>query len=397
MSTPALLERSILRWHAGPQAATTVSTNTWQRLATKADCEGVVQEPFGRCSSSAPCSDEIESSHTQDVRAVGPFAGLEPGTEPVAGYRLAVRIGSGGSGEVWRAHGPGDFPVAMKFIPREDTDVAIELGPADADEFASLDLMRDVRHAHLLAFFGAWQCGGLLALGMELADRTLLDRCEEAMNQGLRGIPFAELIEYLVQAAMGIDYLNEPRHVLRGHSRTAIQHCDIKPQNLLLVGDSVKLGDFGLATLLKSDRTPARDGMTPAYAAPEVFSGHLSSRSDQYSLAVSYCRLRGGRLPFTGSPWEVILKHCLDFPDLTMLPEAERPVVARAMAKEPDDRWPDCRTFVWALQESNAHPKRSEVVPSIPLAAPCPWSALPGDGPCVDEVFADDTAVGWLS
>jgi serine/threonine protein kinase len=344
-----------------------------------------------------PWDDEGAASPAPVCRADDSFTALQAGAEPVAGYRLAARLGRGGSGEVWRALGPGDFPVAMKFIHRRDTDAAVDFGPADADDFASLELMRDVRHAHLLAFFGAWQSGGLLVLGMELAERTLLDRCEEAADQGLPGIPASELIEYLGQAGQAIDYLNAPRHVVRGRCGMAIQHCDIKPQNLLLVGDSVKVGDFGLATLLNGEGAPAKDGLTPAYAAPEVFSGQLSCHSDQYSLGVTYCRLRGGRLPFTGSQWEVILKHCLDVPDLTMLPEAERPVVARALAKEPEERWADCRTFVQALRECNAAQEPAPTVPSIPLAGPLPWSALPGNLPCLDEVFAGDTEVGWLA
>jgi serine/threonine protein kinase len=327
---------------------------------------------------------------------------VEAGAEPVAGYRLVARLGGGGSGEVWRALGPGGFPVALKFIPLRDTDGIVELASSDPDELGSLGLMREIRHAHLLACFGAWLLGDLLVIGMELADRTLLDRCEEAVCQGLPGIPFPELIEFMWQAARGIDYLNEPRHTLLDRTGVGILHCDIKPHNLLLVGDSVKVGDFGLATLLEGETAVARDGLTPAYAAPEVFSGQLSRQSDQYSLAITYCRLRGGRLPFTGNQWEVILRHCLDVPDLSMLPEAERPVVARALAKQPDQRWPDCRAFVRALQEGSPSPDRGSDSFFVPLATAL--TTLPGplgaastpNGTSVDQLFAADTEiVSW--
>src|SRR5205823_3340037 len=105
----------------------------------------------------------------------------------------------------------------------------------------SLQLMRDIRHPHLLGLFGAWQHAGVLILALELADRTLLDRLQEALDQGLPGIPRAELFEYMREVAKGIDHLNA----------LDIQHRDIKPQNLLLIGGGVKVADFGLAKLLE--------------------------------------------------------------------------------------------------------------------------------------------------
>ena len=72
----------------------------------------------------------------------------------------------------------------------------------------------------------------------------------------------------------------------------------------------------------------------------------MSSQSDQYCLAVTYCHLRGGRLPFVGTEAEVMSGHLLRAPDLSMLPESEREAVARALAKDPKDRWPSCRAFV---------------------------------------------------
>ncbi len=302
-----------------------------------------------------------------------PAAGLGvAGAEPVPGFRLTRRLGAGGSGAVWEAAGPGGFLVALKLIPLGDEEGAVGVRPSEPGEGRSLELLRTVRHANLLPLFGVWRREGSLIVGMELAERTLLDRCDEAVCQGQAGIPFAELIDYMQQAAQGIDYLNAPRHALAGQEGVGILHCDIKPQNLLLIGGTVKLGDFGLAQLLDG-RAPAAGGLTPAYAAPEFFQGRLSPRSDQYALALTYCRLRGGRLPFTGSPWEVILKHCLDAPDLTMLPEGERPVVARALAKCPEERWPSCRVFVAELRaRSGTVARRPCNLPAHPLFLPLP-------------------------
>jgi serine/threonine protein kinase len=210
--------------------------------------------------------------------------------------------------------------------------------------------MRTIRHPNLLTIFGMWRRDATLVIAMELADRTLLDRCNEAVQCGLPGIPFGELLRYMRQTALGIDYLNAPRHVVYGKEGVGIQHRDLKPQNLLLIGNTVKVADFDLAKMMETVLASNTGNLTPAYAPPEFFRGQTSSRSDQYSLAVSYCQLRGGRLPFTGSHWEIMLGHSLDAPDLTMLPEHERTVVARALAKDPEDRWPTCRAFVRQLR-----------------------------------------------
>ena len=276
------------------------------------------------------------------------------GAEPVPGYRLLARIGVGGSGEVWKALGPGGVPLALKFLRPGVGSGPAEPGSARSswkarrDGLRSLELMREVRHPNVLPLFGAWQRRGQFILGMELADGTLLGRIHDSMRAGLPGIPFPELIGYMRQAAQGIDFLNEPRHALMGRERVGIQHRDIKPQNLLLVGGCLKLADFGLARLLE-EATAMSCSMTPAYAAPEFFGGRTSPRSDQYSLAVTYCQARGGRLPFAGDQWAIMAGHCQAPPDLAMLPPAERPPVARALAKAPEDRWPDCLAFVEAL------------------------------------------------
>ena len=134
-----------------------------------------------------------------------------------------------------------------------------------------MQIIKDVRHPHLLATFGSWQVGRYLIIAMELAERTLLDRFREAAGQGFPGIPAPEIHEHFLDAARGLDYLNEPRHPSGGAEPVGIQHRDVKPQNLLLVGGSVKVADFGLARILEHTQTSHTGSMTPAYAAPEFF------------------------------------------------------------------------------------------------------------------------------
>jgi serine/threonine protein kinase len=285
------------------------------------------------------------------------------GGVPIPGFQLVQCLGKGGFGEVWQATGPGGFAIALKFI---------RLGaPSGEVELSSLELMKKVRHPNLLGQFGAWEREGLLIVGMELAEGNLQVRLAKAVEQGQPGIPAEELLEYLADAARGIDYLNEPRP--QDDQPEGIQHRDIKPGNLLLVGGCVKVGDFGLVKLLNSQSQGNPDTLTVTYAAPEVLNGLASPRSDQYSLAISYCQLRGNRVPYRGAALEIMAGHLLSPPDLSMLPLPERSVVARALAKAPEERWPSCRAFVQAL----AAVARENPVPplSLPLPTPAPDTA----------------------
>jgi serine/threonine protein kinase len=271
---------------------------------------------------------------------------LAAGVRPLPEYELQGLLGRGGFSEVWKASGPGGISMALKFVRCGDNAVQIET--------RSLELMKNIRHAHLLSTFGYWSQDGLLIVAMELADRTLLDRLREVRRQGLSGIPAAELLGYMRDVARGLDYLNEPRHVSATGAQVGIQHKDVKPQNLLLVGGTVKVADFGLAQALEHTTTRIGTGLTPYYAAPEFLDGKATRWSDQYSLAVTYCELRGGRRPFEGNLNQVLAAHRSSAPDLSMLPERERPVVARALAKEPDKRWPCCWDFALALASAGA-------------------------------------------
>jgi serine/threonine protein kinase len=271
-----------------------------------------------------------------------PVAAFRPseGAEPISGYRLEAFLGRGGFGEVWRASAPGGFKVALKFLAADEA----------ARELKSLQMLQRIRDGHLLGLHGVWAVPGFFVLAMELADRTLMDRLKECREQGLPGIPRDELLRYFEQARAGLDFLNEPRHVLaEGGAPTSLGHGDVKPQNLLLVGSACKVGDFGLLRRLSATASQKTCNLTPAYAPPEAFEGRPTVQSDQYSLAVSWCQLRGGRLPFVGDRVQVMAGHMRQPPDLSMLPEGERSAVRRALAKDPARRWPSCRAFVEAL------------------------------------------------
>ncbi len=320
-------------------------------------------------------------------RMVERGAPAAPGAEPVPGIRLVRRIGVGGSGEVWRAEGPGGFPVAVKIV--------LLSGARTAAHLRGLEIARTVRHPNLLANFGAWVDDERLILAMELADGSLWDRFLEARRADRSGIPREELIDALAEAARGVDYLNDPRHELGGRGGLGIQHRDLKPQNILSVGGGVKVADFGAARWMEDD-VASHTGLqwTPAYAAPEFFLGATSRHSDQYSLAVTYSHLRTGRLPFTGDPGYVMAGHLMREPDLAMLDEPERSAVARALAKRPEGRWPSCRAFVDALRGTAAPANAPTAAPRAVARACLVWpehivSSLAQAAPAVTYAAVD--------
>lgn len=261
--------------------------------------------------------------------------------EPVPGYTLAAFLGKGGCGEVWRAEAPGGMPVALKILK---SDRATNRAELDA-----LEILKGVRHPHLLAINAFWLKGDQLIIAMELADGTLMTRLQQAREAGEQGIPVHELLGYMHETAKGLDFLNTPQR-----TRPALQHGDIKPQNVLLSGGSVKVADFGLMRLLSGDAADHRGGLTPLYAAPEFFQGKIFRTSDQYSLAATYYHLRTGRPLAHDAVASPVGAFALNLADL--LPR-ERRVVAQGLSKWHRRRFRNCKQFVDQL--TAAHEDRS--------------------------------------
>jgi serine/threonine protein kinase len=274
---------------------------------------------------------------------------IEPNAEPIPGYRLIERLGGGGFGEVWKAEAPGGLFKAIKFVYGEiasDDSIAFDDpdGSRAKQEYKSLNRVKTVHHPYILSLerFGVIQ--GQLVIVMELADKTLWDRFKECRSQGLPGIPRDELLSYMHETAEALDLMN---------TEYQLQHLDIKPQNIFLVYNHVKVADFGLVKDLAANQQNATitGGVTPVYAAPETFDGWLSRQSDQYSLAIVYQELLTGQRPFAGSSMkQLILHHLQSAPDLTLLPVADRPIVAKALSKNPEERYSACLDFVRLLQ-----------------------------------------------
>jgi len=337
-----------------------------------------------------PVDDDIHS--TVAVPSSGeriPVYPYHTGETILPGYKLQKRLGSGGFGEVWRASAPGDMAVAIKILAN--------LGRAQGGrEYRALQTIKNIRHAHIVPLFGVWLKSGdgrvlgeaelaeaeqrLLAsrggdwrpeqglvatvdassaltsleliIAMGLGDQTLHDRLRDHQRQHGQPLPVERLVAWLDQAALALDHFNAGAR-RGGENLTAVQHCDIKPQNMLLVGDAVQVCDFGLARAQGEVRATSNTMASMAYAAPEIVSGRCepSPTTDQYSLAVSYVELRTGRLPYKELAAGEILRAKLDGTlDLSALPPAERRAVGRALAVDPAGRWSSCVEFIRALR-----------------------------------------------
>ncbi len=266
-----------------------------------------------------------------------------------AGMRIGLHLvltqplGRGGFGEVWEAVATDGRVVALKFL-----DCRHKSGPMIVNEVRRLLALRNLCHPHILALKDVALHAGYVILSMDRADGSLHDLHRLYREETGSHIPPLHLCELLLQAAMALDFLASLRTVSFDPRANGLQHCDVKPRNLLLVGDVLKVADFGLCTTPLNGQGDRSNFGTPGYAPPEFAEGKITPRSDQFSLAASYCELRTGRLPFEeehrpGRPAPA---------DLSGLSVPERMIVSRALETQWLNRWPSCVAFIQALMEA---------------------------------------------
>lgn len=274
----------------------------------------------------------------------------EAGSEPFSGYRLLRLRGRGGFATVWESSSPSGERVALKFMSSGNA-------TSTAREVRSLQAIQKLDHPNLLRIRQVWSVPGNIVIAMDLADASLLDLFLLYAEEFQTPVEPGKIGLYLYKTAQALDFLNAHKHTFEGRT-VGFQHGDIKPNNILLVGDEPKLADYGLAAPMNGPSTPCSRQGTIEYAAPEVFGGTLTDTSDQFSLGVTYYLLRTGAFPFPPPPKTPGRSFVRPGADLSLLPDEERAVVARALSPVPQNRFPTCAEFLTQVLKA----QRLEVV-----------------------------------
>lgn len=268
----------------------------------------------------------------------------EAGVEPFPGYKLVRLRGRGAFATVWESTSPNGEMVALKFMSSANSN-------STSREIRLLQGIQKIEHPYLLRIDRVWSMPGYIIIEMDLADASLLDLFLLYAEEFGKLIEPEKILLYLGQAASALDYLNSRRHPFDGRV-VGFQHSDIKPNNILLVGNEAKLADYGLATPMLGTMTPCFRQGTLDYAAPEVFQGSMSESSDQFSLAVTYHLLRTGAFPFPTPPHSPGKSFYRPPPNLAVPGTDEQQVVMKALSPSPQNRFPTCSAFIDALAQT---------------------------------------------
>lgn len=258
-------------------------------------------------------------------------------------YRMERQVGSGGFAEVYLATdlGPLGRQVAVKLLHAH----LVQQRDFLARFKQEAAMLAQLKHPHILDVYDFGEAGGTIYLVMPYIAGGTLDN----LLRTARYLEPMRVSRYLQQIASALDY---------AHSRRII-HRDLKPGNFLLdEGDSIQLSDFGIAKLLQ-EATQAYSGIgvlgTLPYMAPESFRGQTGPAIDIYALGCIVFQLLTGATPFTGTTEQVMYAHSFEpIPSLVersqgRIPPALGPVIARALAKRPEDRYATAGEFAQAF------------------------------------------------
>ena len=288
------------------------------------------------------------------------FAVLTQGALLGARYEILGLLGKGGMGMVYRAHDKLlDEDVAIKVLRREYVDT-----PAVAERFRSeIKLARKVSHPNVCRIHEYGEDAGMSYISMELLEgRDLKQRLAESPE----GLPGNEAFGAALQIARGLAAIH----------RVGIIHRDLKTPNVMLdASGRAKLMDFGIAKDAEGGgATAAGDVMgTPEYMSPEQCRGEkLGFSSDVYALGIVIYELFTGEVPFHGENMMATLFKQIeeplpvDGPAGARLPRSLVPVLQKALAKTPAERFQSVAELYAALQEAQrqAKPPRTTEAPA---------------------------------
>ena len=264
-------------------------------------------------------------------------------------YRVRRLLGVGGMASVFLAEDTlSRRPVALKVMSQE-----LETDPEYRARFMrEARVLLGLRHPNVVQVTDAGEEGGRPYFCMEyLEGEDLEQRVRRTGQMGWR-----EAVMLMRQALLG----------LAAAWSAGVVHRDVKPENLFLTADALRVMDFGVARPLQADGFQTQMGMvvgTPAYIAPEQALGRkVDYRADMYALGATFWHVMAGRTPFgDGSPTALCHSHVYDpFPSLaTAVPSAPKEVVdlfARLAEKDPANRG-DQQSVLMALDGILALPQ----------------------------------------
>jgi serine/threonine protein kinase len=237
--------------------------------------------------------------------------------------------------EHWVAMTPGGRMRAVKFIGGlKETTV---FPPRHLLYIASL---KNVKHPCLAGVDTVVNDTGRFVIVSDWTGHTLRDRMKQFRAAQESGIPREELIGYLANAAEGLEALSQ---------RFGLHHLSLDPCSILLQNEHALAADYGLVELIWFPAGQPMASVNPRYAAPELFEDRFSETSDQYSLALIYMEMLLGELPqeaHSVSQWRALRTR---EPRVDGLPPDDRPIIARALERDPRRRFPNTRELFDAL------------------------------------------------
>jgi serine/threonine protein kinase, bacterial len=288
-----------------------------------------------------------------------------------AGYTIVRLLGAGGMGEVYLAQHPR--------LPRRDALKVLPASVSSDSEYRErfdreADIAATLWHPHIVGVHDRGEFDGQLWISMDFVEGTDAARLlRERYPDGMANHEVAEIISAVADA---LDY---------AHQRNLL-HRDVKPANILLANPEandqrILLADFGIARWTNDISGLTATNMTVgtvSYAAPEQLMGErLDGRADQYALAATAFHLLTGSPPFRHSnPAVVISQHLSAAPPAIgdQRPELAGldPVLAKALAKSPADRFERCADFARALSHQLGSGTPADVGTSLAAAVAHP-------------------------
>jgi len=280
-------------------------------------------------------------------------------------YRIVRKLGSGGMANVYLAEDEElGRRVAIKILNDRyaGDDAFIERFRREAKSAASLS------HPNIVSIYDRGEAEGTYYIAMEVIEGRSLK--ELILTRG--PLPVADAVGYARQILQALRFAH----------RHGIIHRDIKPHNILIGEQGLKVTDFGIARYGPSQMTEAGSIMgTAQYLSPEQARGApVTASSDLYSVGIVLYEMLTGRVPFTGdSPIEIAMKHLNEWPrppskTRPEIPEEIDQIVLRSLAKAPEDRYQSAEEFSEDLQRVEAglplSPETSEAATSLLTVAP---------------------------